>query len=586
MFSFNQLNQKRIVLLYIIIMILSGIVFFKLYTISISDYSIVLPTLTNQYTRKFSVSERRGFIFDRNGNIIAGFDDVFNCIIDPSKIPWSNDFIQYAKFNSFEDINKYEEFDKFTQEIFEMCVNANISKEDISDFILQGKPFVLRIRENISNGYMTSFQTYKRNESSNPPALHITGYINKEGDGIGGIEEKYNDFLKIKTSAKIEAVYDSDALQQSFGGSPIRIINYGYNIKTGIELTLDINLQKRTEEIADKYLNKGAIVVASASTGEILASVSRPVYSLDNISDYIDSENGEFINRAFCSFTPGSIFKTIIAAAALEYDKDNYFKEYECTGIIDAGGKDFKCHKRTGHGNMTMCEAYAESCNTYFMNLALEIGYEKIYEAAKKLGLGEKSLLDGLSIKSGNIPEKINPPPAFIANTAIGQGELLITPLEAARIFCCIANNGVMPELSIIKSFIFENKKSDVNNLNSKKALSDYTIECLLEMTQACVEYGTGSAAAPEFGIAGGKTSSAESGQYTEEEIFNPDNGEIEIQKIQIVHSWFSGYYPAGNIPETSVYAISVIAEGGVTENIKSAVIFKEICDYLSTVLR
>ena len=577
----NNINERRMVSVYVIIMIFAGIVFFKLYTIALSDYAKILPTLTNQYTRKMSVVERRGFIFDRNGDIIAGFDNAYNCIVDPSKIPLIN---SEGKLETLEDIS---------QNIFEICENANTLPEDILKNLREGRPFIIRILENINNEYMTSFQSYKRNASSNPAALHITGYVNREGDGISGIEQSYNDLLK-KTSAKIDAVYASNAIRQSFGGSPIRIIDYGYYDKTGIALTLDINLQRKAEEIADKYLNKGAVVIVSASTGEILASVSRPVYSLDNISDYIESENGEFINRAFSSFTPGSVFKTIIAAAALEKDEesDNYFnyynKEYNCTGEINVSGKIFRCNRKWGHGVLNMCEAYAESCNTYFMNLALEIGYDCIYETAKKLGIGSRDMLDGLNIKSGNIPDIKNPPPAFTANTAIGQGELLITPLEAARIFCCIANNGELPELSIVKSFILspENtNQKDIKTIRTKKVLSDSTVNYLLEMTQACVEYGTGTIAAPEYGIAGGKTSSAESGQYKKIEILNPETEEFEIQTVQIVHSWFSGYYPANADINQPTYVISVIAEGGVTENIKSALIFKEVCDYLTAII-
>ena len=553
-------------------MFLFAVVFFKLYTISVSDYAKVLPALTNQYTRRLNVAERRGFIFDRNYSIIAGFDDAYNCMIDPSKI--------YSAAISFEEAAK---------KISEFFINPDISKENILENLLQGKPFIVRISENINNDYMMSFRTYKRHDSPNPPAIHITGYVGKTGRGIGGIEEAYDDFLK-KTSSKIDAVYDSNALRQSFGGSPIRIIDYGYNTKTGISLTIDINLQKKIEEIADRYLNKGAIVVTSAQTGEILASVSRPDYSPENITDYIESENGEFINRAFSAFTPGSVFKTIIAAAALEENIKYYDGEYGCTGEIDAGGKSFKCHKKSGHGVLTMCEAYAQSCNTYFMNLALEIGYDKIYAMAKKLGIGEKSFLDGLNVKSGNIPDTIDPPPAFIANTAIGQGELLITPLEAARIFCCIANGGVMPELSLIKSFVFDDKISDMQNYASKKVLRDDTVACLLEMTKACVDHGTGAAALPEYGTAGGKTSSAESGQYQsiKTDAIDPATGEFKTEKVQIVHSWFSGYYPSPSDFDTprQIYAISVIAEGGVTENIKATAIFKEICDYLSIFLR
>ena len=566
------LNEKRIITLYIIIMFLMGVMFFKLYSLAVGDYSQILPALTNQYTRKLNAAERRGFVFDRYGNIIAGFEDGYNCVIDPSKIPMAY-------------ISTPETFDDAANKIFNIRSNRNISQSEIKEQLTDGKPFVMRITENINNEYMMSFQNYKRNETPSPAALHITGYVNKEGKGTGGIEEVYDDFLK-KTSAKIDVVYESNALRQSFGGSPLRITDYGYNKKTGITLTIDIDLQKKTEEIADKYFKKGAIVVALADTGEILASVSRPTYSTDNLAAYIDSENGEFINRAFSSFTPGSVFKTIIAAAALEYDKNYYNKEYECTGIINAGGKSFNCNRKWGHGIMTMREAYAESCNTYFMNLALEIGYDRIYDMAKKLGIGEYTALDGLNVKSGNIPEINNPPPAFIANASIGQGELLITPLEAVRIFCCIANDGVMPELSLVKSFVFENKIADAGNYAAKKVLGGYTVKCLLEMAEACVEHGTGIPAAPEYGIAGGKTSSAESGQYTKIEVFNEETGEKGRQNVQIVHSWFSGYYPSNTDKEYPTYAISVIAEGGVTENIKSASVFKEICDYLSKIIR
>jgi penicillin-binding protein 2 len=570
-----SVNQRRVAAAYIFIMLMAGIVFFRLYSISVSDYSKVMPALSGQYTRRLDVSERRGFIFDRSGNIIAGFADAYNCIVDPSKILPQN---RSRRFEIFEEI---------AAEIYNIRVNLNITKDDILRNLHNGVPFVVRIRENINNEYMASFRSYKRNESANPPALHLLGHVGRDGNGIGGIEERFNEFLRGPAASKITAVHDSDALRQSFVNSPVRIINHGYEKKTGAVLTLDLDLQRKIEEIADRHLSKGAIVVALAETGEILASASRPVYSLDNIADYIESDRGEFINRAFSSFTPGSVFKTIIAAAALELDYDYFYREYDCTGQIDAGGRIFRCHRRWGHGVLSMCEAYAESCNPYFMNLALELGYDIIYETAKKLGVGENTLLDGLSVRRGNIPDIKNPPPAFIANTAIGQGELLITPLEAARIFCAIANNGLMPELSLVKGFVFDEGITDAQNNRTRRVFSEQTVKYLTEMTLACVDYGTGTIAAPEYGLAGGKTSSAESGQFADIEIItDEETGETETQRMQIVHSWFSGYYPANAGTAHPVYAISVIAEGGVTENIRSSVIFKEICDYLALSMR
>ena len=560
-----DIDEKRAMSVYIFIILLIGILFFKLYTVAVSDYSKALPSLTNQYTRSLNVAERRGFIFDRGGNILAGFEDAYNCVIDPSKIDVPMEFVA---------------------EIIEQA--SNLSKEEVMAKLMSGKPFVIRITEKINNNYMKSYRTYKRHTENNFLATHILGYLNSDGKGVSGIEHRYDEFLR-KTSAKIEVIYDSDAVQKSFRGSPLKTINYGYEAKTGIMLTLESGLQRKVEEIADAYLPKGAIIVVAVSTGEILASVSRPAYSVDNLLDYIDSTDGEFVNRAFSAFTPGSVFKTIISAAALEFDIEYNNKIYICTGEIDVAGKKFLCNKRIGHGEIDMREAYAHSCNTYYMNLALELGYDKIYEMAKRFETGEKLYLDGLTTHHGNIPEIENPPPALIANTAIGQGELLITPLETARIFCCIANNGILPDLSIVKSFVFSDsyRINAAQNPNGKKILSDDTVKCLLEMTRACVEYGTGITAQPEAGGAGGKTSSAESGQYIKTVITDSKTGESKTEKSQAVHSWFTGYYPSPDVDASRrpLYVVSVIAEGGVTLSVKSAVIFKEICDYLGIYL-
>jgi cell division protein FtsI/penicillin-binding protein 2 len=415
--------------------------------------------------------------------------------------------------------------------------------------------------------------TYRR-AADGSPAVHIIGYLNSERKGAAGIEAAYNALLE-KTGARVSAFYSSDALNRSFAGEPVRTVDSGYSDKTGLSLTLDWGLQQKLEQIADGHLSKGAIIIAGAETGEILASVSRPVYSLDNLAHYINSTDGEFINRAFAAFTPGSVFKTVVAAAALEIDPDYLDFTHDCTGIIDVSGRSFRCHRRWGHGELCMTGAYAESCNTYFISLALDMGYPEIYSMAKNLGVGEFGLLDGLSVSRGNIPDLSGAPPALIANTAIGQGELLITPLEAARIFCAVANGGVMPELSLVKSLTLGNAATDVRNIQSRRVFSERTVSHLADMARAVVESGTGVLAAPEHGAAAGKTSSAESGQ-----LAYVENEDGELIREQIVHSWFAGYYPAE--PERKpLYSITVIAEGGVNQNVSSAAIFKEICDYL-----
>lgn len=545
----RDINQKRLVIVYISVMLLSSLIFFRLYTIAVSDFGQILPALNNQHTRRLNVAERRGFIFGRHGEIIAGHAGLYNSLIDPSKI---GDIYEAAE--RLADI-------------------SSMGSEDILQRIRAGVPFIIQTREGLSNHYAQSYMTYSRSYTGSP-AVHIIGYLNRDRQGVAGIEAAYNDLLE-ETGARVFATFEADALGRSFGGVPIRIVDYGYANRGGITLTLDWELQKKIEQIADDSLNRGAIVVVCVKTGELLASVSRPVFSLDNLAHYIDSDNGEFINRAFAAFTPGSVFKTVVAAAALELGLDYHGWEYDCTGVIDVFGRSFRCHRIWGHGELSMEEAYAVSCNTYFMALALYLGYDIIYDTAINLGIGEFGSLDGLSVHRGNMPNIQNPPPAFIANAAIGQDELLMTPLESARMFAAIANGGMMPELSLVQSFIFENRTSDLRNRESRRVLSEETVAYLLEMARAVVETGTGVIAAPKFGTAGGKTSSAESGQF-----MYAENEYGELIREQVVHSWFAGFYPA--CPErTPLYSITVMAEAGVNENVRSTAIFKEICDYL-----
>jgi len=570
------INQKRLLGVYVIIMLSAGLIFFRLYTIAVSDFGQILPALNTQHTRRLSVVERRGFIFDRHGETIAGHGGLYNSLIDPSKIG-SDSRTSETVYSVAETLREIS--------------SSNLSEADILNRLRNGVPFVIQTHEALNNHYSQSFRMYRRSINNSPAAIHIIGYLNSDRQGVTGIEAVYNDFL-VNTGARVSAAWEADALGRSFPGTPIVITDDSYGKRPGLTLTLDWGLQKKVEEIADAHLNRGAIVVACAASGEILAGVSRPTFSLNNLTDYIESDNGEFINRVFGSFTPGSIFKTVVAAAALEIDPDYYDWSHYCRGYINVFGQILRCHRRWGHGELdNMTEAYANSCNPYFIELALRLGYGVIHEMAQTLGIGEFGLLDGLRINRGNVPNLTSPPPAFVANAAIGQDALLMTPLEATRIFAAVANGGIMPELSIVKSFTFayNQKPVDLRNTQSRRVFSERTAAYMQEMARAVTEIGTGRRATAEHGLSAGKTSSAESGQFRE--ITN-DYG--EIVREQIVHSWFAGFYPAcveieiGTGAEIEIeaavtprYAITVIVEGGVNDDVHSTDIFREIANYL-----
>ena len=131
-----SVNERKTVGLYIIIIILTGFIFFKLYTISTSDYKEAMPALAGQYTKKLDVTERRGFIFDRNGNTIAGFPDAYNCLVDPSKIDLSTETYEDAAKN----IAQVSDSANTTDSVTSADTEKNILNE-----IMQGKPFITRI---------------------------------------------------------------------------------------------------------------------------------------------------------------------------------------------------------------------------------------------------------------------------------------------------------------------------------------------------------------------------------------------------------------------------------------------------------
>jgi len=212
------------------------------------------------------------------------------------------------------------------------------------------------------------------------------------------------------------------------------------------------------------------------------------------------------------------------------------------------------------------------------MDLALEIGHETIIETAKKCGISEKLYLDGLSAARGNLPPGSGVPPALVANTAIGQGQLLVTPLEMTRVLCAVANGGILPALSAVRGFVRGNISEDglerLARGDSRRLMSKATSALISAMMIECVESGSGRQAKPSGGTAGGKTATAESGQYraaaagTEETDGGGD-------KVQIVHSWFCGFYPA----EAPRWAITVILEGGATDSLIAAPVFARICE-------
>ncbi|NMA66612.1 MAG: stage V sporulation protein D, partial [Clostridiaceae bacterium] len=308
------------------------------------------------------------------------------------------------------------------------------------------------------------------------------------------------------------------------------------------------------------------VVLIDILTGNILAISSRPNFDPSNINPYLNDANQPLFNRALGAYTPGSIFKIVTAAAALEsgVSPDLVF---ECPGYVDFDGTRINCwnHERGGHGFINMVQAFAQSCNSYFIKLGLEIGRDTILDMANKFGFGHLTGLNRQNINepSGMVPSTIGPAhPAETGNISIGQGPLLVSPVQAANMTAAIANGGILNQVSLVDSIVNDegDKIRNIKNSGWSRVISKETAAALQGMMLLTVQAGTGNMANVRgYGGSAGKTGSAETGW--------------KIDDREILHAWFSGYFPV----DTPKYSLCVFIEDGKSGSSSAAPVFAEI---------
>lgn len=396
---------------------------------------------------------------------------------------------------------------------------------------------------------------YYIDEKSGGFLSHVIGYISPDGKG-SGIEGAFDYVLAPDGKSKISYLKDINNNR----------ISKGYAVDTkksykGIALTIDSHIQKITENAMDKYGINGAAVVVDCKSGGIAAMASRPNFDRTNLASYLNGTDGELVNKAICAYNPGSVFKIVVAAAALENSIAENVK-YFCNGVTEIDGTSFVCHNEDGHGEQDLNCAFANSCNCAFYKIGSEVGADRIYKYATAFGIGSEVLkINGISEDVGCVPKEVSSE-AELANISIGQGDVMLTPLQAADMLCTICNGGVRRQIALIKGIVDESGECrEVASSETGRVISESTAGKLMEMMKTAVESGTATAAQLEKCSAGGKTGSAETGWMK--------NGNFMQQ------GWFAGFFPADN-PQ---YVCVVMVENGKSGSSSACPVFKEIGD-------
>lgn len=363
---------------------------------------------------------------------------------------------------------------------------------------------------------------------------HVVGY---EANGRNGLESLANSSLM---STHHEYV---DRLKNEI----LELKNPGDNVVT----TLNTRLQEVAYNALGGY--NGAVVVMDPKTGAVLASVSKPDFDPNTVeanwdSLVNDSTNSSLLNRATQgAYPPGSIFKIVTALTYLREHGTLDDFSYNCTGSITQEGHTIPCIYGEVHGQVDFTTAFAESCNTAFVQMGLDLGADAIQETAEDL-LFNQELPISLDYRKSTIDLKESEGIPFLMQSSIGQGTTLVSPMHMAMIVSAIANGGELMEPYYIDHV--ENDAGDVVKTTSpstyKELMSESEAETLKNLMAEVVNSGTGTQLSGESYSAAGKTGSAE---------YEGSDGSIQT------HSWFVGF---SNVEDPDL-VVAVIAEGAGT---------------------
>lgn len=385
-------------------------------------------------------------------------------------------------------------------------------------------------------------ETYKRFYNYENLYSHIIGYSYREYGKVG-LELEYNNALLNIT--------DSNSLNE------LKNIVAPSTEGNTLKLSIDHHIQEYSRELLKG--KKGSIVAMNPKTGEIYSMVSLPDFNTSTLKEdwtnIMEDPDSPFLNRATSGlYSPGSVFKLIPAIAALETPDLN--KEYECKGKTVIDGYTIRDYGEKAHGNLGLEDALVKSCNTYFAEASIKIGKDRLGEVADRFMINKKIPFD-LPTKKSSFPYKGNLGETDIASAGLGQGKVLVTPLNMAMIASGIANKGEIVKPILVKETISPGGATiDYNETNIiSEGTNVFNANELKDMMVEVVNRGTGTNAAINNVKVAGKTGTAE----------NPSEKS---------HAWFVGFAPADE-PEVAIAVI--LEEDGTTGGKTAAPIARNI---------
>jgi len=572
----KKILHKRILLIFYFI--LCAIVLYNYFSLQIMQNEKFNQKAGNNSIRKIILNAPRGIIYDRNKLPLVDNKPLYDLKLIPHDI---TDGFNYSLFNeivnidstaidSIINLNK-EAGASFKPIIIKRYIDFNL-KSILEEYKLDFKGIYfseLPARTYISDCYLTHVLGYLR--QIDEKNYNKTLYKADDIIGFSGIEKYYENYLRgdygvdyylVDRLGIIQGKYESDLSISPLQGD-------------SIILSIDSELQSFVENSLDNY--SGSIIIMNPDNGQILSLASNPDYDLKSFigpipinqwKSLINNPKKPFTNRAIQeTYPPGSIFKLLLSAIALEHNIIATQKTYVCSGIYNFHNTSFRCWKKEGHGEIDLSNAIKESCNIYFYNLMQNIDFNQWAEESEKLGFNKKTHIDLPNEQIGNIPNRKYMNETYkdrggwskghLLNFSIGQGEISVTPIQVIQLINLIANEGktYYPHLNL-----FERNQSYIANYKNN------VWKFIKNAMYAAVNHNGGTAYKAKVNKKNvkvyGKTGTAQVCSNCDDKP----------------HAWFSGFVEYGNNQKLSICIL--IENGGKGSNIP-ADMSKKIFEYI-----
>ena len=595
----SRIIHGRLVFIFGVVVVLTLLLIGRLVFLQVAQHSRFDALAQNNRVDLVPLPPVRGFIYDRNGEVLAQNFRVFNLEVLPDRVDDMDKLLdqlsQLVELTD-DDIERFKALLKRRPSFERQTLRANLKEDEAARLAVNlhrypGAELKARLQRHYPRGELTA---------------HVVGYVGRiSSDDLEKVDQDTYRGLHYIGKSGIEAYYENTLLGKS-GFERVETNAHGRIVRsleqiapdTGqtMHLSIDIALQQKAIEALQAY--EGAVVAIEPQTGEVLAFASVPTYdpnpfvngiSKKAYSELRASERRPLLNRAlFGRYAPGSTIKGFMSLVGMQNGYDHRASTF-CPGFYSLPNHKhrYRDWKKTGHGRVSGHDAIVESCDVYYYRLAKNLGIDKMHAGMSRFGFGSQTGIDLLGEPTGLMPSrdwkrKVKDQawyPGETVITGIGQGYMLVTPLQLAAATATLANRGTQIEprfLSATENPRSQNKQSLKPVISSQDEISSPTAyRYVIDAMRDVVHGRKGTARRIGQGIPyemAGKTGTAQVKSIAQNETYDEKN----IEKKFKDHSLFVGFAP---IDDPKI-AIAVVIEHGGSGSRTAAPIARQLIDF------